>query len=190
MARTKKTPVLETSQQLSLPIAQSDPPPAPTPPVARKAPKSATPAPFPIPVVEPVAPLKQSVVLREKPERPRVNLPDPFVDLPERTRSYLRLMPYGDNIIIDKKLARGLLDFFHKIRLLPLPDTVWPELMAQQDRLRTFLGFVSVAEFEEPWRTILKNEWEPFYPQYTCKCYKVKRKRRTKTKPAETAENE
>jgi hypothetical protein len=180
MPRPKKSPI-------AAPIS----PIAPAPRVlgGPRAPKPEPKVEYPIPVQEPDTTLKAAPVVTRGP-RSKQRLPDPFEELSEKTRSYLRLEGYGDNIIIDKKLARGLLKVFENIKNMPLPETVAKELTIHHDLLRKFLGYITIAESEEPWRAILKEHFEPTYPNYKCKCAGTKRRVSKGTKPAKTEDDD
>lgn len=131
---------------------------------------------YPIPVEKPAAPLKEVTTLKERPERSHTRIPDPWTDLPEKVRSYLKLWPYGSNIIVDRRRIQHLQNFFIAIRELPLPDTVWRELNTFQNEVRDIIELISIEAFEEQNKARLKEHWEPFSPTYNCKCHTRKRR--------------
>lgn len=143
---------------------------------------------YPIPVEKPAAPLKEVAILKDKPERPHTRKPDPWPDLPEKVRSYLKLWPYGSNIVVDRRRIHQLQNFFIAIRELPLPDTLWKELNKFQNEVRDIIELISVEEFEVQNQARLKEHWEPFNPNYNCKCHT--RKRRAPKAKKQTSEDD
>lgn len=109
------------------------------------------------------------------PAQPKTKLPDPFPELPNKARAYLKMAPYGDNIIINRKHIAKLLSFYMEIRELPLPDTVQKQMKEQMNLIRDMLNICTVDYIEEEWKTILKDSFTPLYPYYKCKCYAKKR---------------
>ena len=115
------------------------------------------------------------------PPQHRTALPDPFPELDEKSRAYLKLWPYGSNLIIGKHQISRLLDFFFKIKDMPLPIGLNNELKEQLNYVRSLVNLVTIDESElnSEWKEILNENWSPMYPFYTCKCHSKKRKPKT-----------
>jgi hypothetical protein len=145
---------------------------------------------YAIPIEPPAGPLKESITLKpeQKPARGRTRKEDPWTELPERTRSYLKLWPYGKNIIIDRNALANLQNFFVKIHELPLPNTLWEELNTFQNQVRSIIELISLEDVEEQRQQTMKEHWQPFNPNYICKCNT--RKRRAPSKSTKTSTNE
>jgi len=123
------------------------------------------------------------------PAQPKTALPDPFPDLDDKTRAYLKMWPYGDNIVINRKRIAELLRFYMEIRDLPLPESLQYKLKEQMEYTRSLVNLISIDESERnsEWKQILGEAWEPTYPYYKCKC--VTKKRRAKASPGAKAIN-
>ena len=109
------------------------------------------------------------------PPQPKTMLPDPFPDLDEQTKAYLKLWPYGENVIIGKRQITKLLTFFMDIRELPLPEFINHKLQEQMEYIRSLVNLVSIEESEADWKKVLGENFVPMYPYYTCTCYRKKR---------------
>jgi hypothetical protein len=121
------------------------------------------------------------------PAQHKTALPDPFPELDEKSRAYLKMWPYGENIIINKRQISKLLTFFMDIREMPLPQILNNKLKEQMEYIRSLLNLVSVEESESEWKQLLHKNFEPFYPYYTCTC--STKKRRAKASPGAKALN-
>lgn len=109
------------------------------------------------------------------PPQPKTALPDPFPELDEKSRAYLKLYPYGENLIISKKQISKLLSFYMDMREVPFPETVNRQLKEQMEHIRALLNLVNVEDIDSEWKKVLGESWQPLYPYYTCTCYKKKR---------------
>ena len=108
------------------------------------------------------------------PNQPNSKLPDVFPELPDNVRAYLKLWPYGDNLIINKKQISKLYKFYFEARNLPLPSSTLNAFKENMDALREILNLCTMDEMEE---AELKQGFESSYPKYTCKCNDIKKKK-------------
>jgi len=121
------------------------------------------------------------------PAQPKTYLPDPFPELDDKTRAYLRLWPYGDNIVINRKHLAELLPFYMDIREMPLPEDLQRKLKDQMEYTRGLLNLITIEESERnsELRKILGENWQPTFPYFKCKCQN--KKRRVKSSPGAKA---
>lgn len=124
------------------------------------------------PVVDkPVNPYPDSKVYNKEnyPAQPGTKLPNPFPELPEKSKSYLKLWPYGSNIVINKKQVSKLMNFYMDMANTPLPSHVHEKFQEHMRLLREMLNLCSVEDNDSKWAEITK-ESRPTFPKYVCKC--------------------
>lgn len=107
------------------------------------------------------------------PAQSGTKLPDPFPELPDKARSYLKLFPYGENIIINKKYISRLMSFYMKIKDTPLPQSVQTDFTEHMRMLRELLNLCTIEDSDARWDEIIKDN-KPTFPKYICKCEKKK----------------
>ena len=110
------------------------------------------------------------------PNQPKTLLPNPFPELPEKVKSYLNLYPYGDNIIINQRLATKLMKFFFSVRDIPMPNTLQEKFDDFMKHCRELLNMISEEEVNERRQKEMGEFYEPIYLRYQCKCANKKRK--------------
>jgi len=108
------------------------------------------------------------------PNQPKTKLPDVFPDLPDNVRSYLKLWPYGDNIILNKKHITKLMKFYFEARNLPLPSSTINAFTEHMNLLREILNLTTLEEMEEK---ELSQGFSSTYPKYKCSCNEKKDKK-------------
>lgn len=109
------------------------------------------------------------------PERSRTALPDPYPELSEKSKAYLKLWPYGTNLLVSKSDLATLQQFYLAIKDIPLPDSLIPHFEKQHNLLRKALGLIPLEDLEAKW----KEESSNFstQPKYICKCFKTRKRK-------------
>lgn len=101
------------------------------------------------------------------PTQSQSKLPDVFPELSDEARAYLKMWPYGDNLVINRKQISQLYKFYFEARELPLPSSTINAFKEHMDLLRNILNLCTMDEMEEQ---ELAQGFESSYPRYTCKC--------------------
>jgi hypothetical protein len=99
-------------------------------------------------------------------------LPDPYPDLDDKTRAYLGLFPYGQNIIVSKSSLNKLQNFYLDIRDIPLPHTLINHFSEQLNLLRNVLGLISIEDWEA--KQLADVPSYKSHKKYRCLCKKPK----------------